>query len=288
MSNQALTKHEPQALAQPLSPEAMAHAVSQYQGIQAVLDQAMPDALMTIQGRKFRKKAYWRAVAVAFSLQVECREEHRSKATSGDWGWTATYRATTPGGRYADGDGTCMASEKTGKGQATEHNVRSHAHTRAYNRAVSNLVGFGEVSAEEINVHEVGRHDVPTPPKSEAFVKPESGQPDDVYVLDPYSHLIIGVTTKQGEGKNGAWTKYAVVFNDDVTASTFDAKVGELAQYAAEHHLPVRRSTVQKGKYTNLEQLEIIEASQPSDPPDLLGDPADDPGPDDDDDRIPF
>jgi hypothetical protein len=34
--------------------------------------------------------------------------------------------------------------------RATEHNVRSHAHTRAFNRAVSNLVGFGEVSAEEV------------------------------------------------------------------------------------------------------------------------------------------
>jgi hypothetical protein len=28
--------------------------------------------------------------------------------------------------------------------------VRSHAHTRAFNRAVSNLCGFGEVSAEEV------------------------------------------------------------------------------------------------------------------------------------------
>jgi hypothetical protein len=32
----------------------------------------------------------------------------------------------------------------------TVHNVRGHAHTRAFNRAVSNLVGFGEVSADEI------------------------------------------------------------------------------------------------------------------------------------------
>jgi len=36
------------------------------------------------------------------------------------------------------------------RSQATIHNVRAHAHTRAFNRAVSNLVGFGEVSAEEI------------------------------------------------------------------------------------------------------------------------------------------
>jgi hypothetical protein len=33
---------------------------------------------------------------------------------------------------------------------ASHHNVRGHAHTRAFNRAVSNLVGFGEVSADEM------------------------------------------------------------------------------------------------------------------------------------------
>ena len=50
----------------------------------------------------------------------------------------------------ADGDGSCFSSEKRGRGQATVHNVRAHAHTRAFNRAVANLVGFGEVSAEEM------------------------------------------------------------------------------------------------------------------------------------------
>jgi hypothetical protein len=39
--------------------------------------------------------------------------------------------------------------------QATEHNVRSHAHTRAFNRAVSNLCGFGEVSAEEMTREDI-------------------------------------------------------------------------------------------------------------------------------------
>jgi hypothetical protein len=105
-----------------------------------------------------------------------------------NFGYLVTYEAEAPGGRIVTGDGACTAVEKAGKffcphpkdprkptgyklhypaeqcplfdphfawrrlpENATEHNVRSHAHTRAYNRAISNLVGFGEVSAEEVD-----------------------------------------------------------------------------------------------------------------------------------------
>lgn len=134
----------------------MAQAITAYRELQKALDSAMPDQIMDIQGKKFRKKGYWRSVATAFNLTVECVKEERttSDATAdhnSDWGWLVTYRATAHGGRCADGDGSCFASEKNrGRMSATEHNVRSHAHTRAFNRAVSNLVAFGEVSAEEL------------------------------------------------------------------------------------------------------------------------------------------
>lgn len=130
------------------SGEQMAEAFRAYRQLQDTLDRAMPDAIMKIQGRAFRKKAYWRAVRTAFNLDVRLVAERRDEHGE-NWGWLVTYRATAPNGRSADGDGACYASEKPGRGQATEHNVRSHAHSRAFNRAVSNLVGFGEVSAEE-------------------------------------------------------------------------------------------------------------------------------------------
>jgi hypothetical protein len=38
----------------------------------------------------------------------------------------------------------------------TLHNTRSTAETRAFNRAVSNLVGGGEVSAEEVYTEDLG------------------------------------------------------------------------------------------------------------------------------------
>ena len=66
---------------------------------------------------------------------------------------------TAPNGRAAIGDGSVFAIETARRdvsdkwatlpAQATEHNIRSHAVTRATNRAISNLCGFGEMSAEE-------------------------------------------------------------------------------------------------------------------------------------------
>lgn len=134
------------------SGQQMAGAFQAYKALQAELDKAMPDQIMTIQGKKFRKKAFWRAVRMSFNLQVECTSDKRVQYSDSEWGYEATYRATAPNGSTADGDGSCTREEKSkGRMQATVHNVRSHAHTRAMNRAISNLVGFGEVSAEEVN-----------------------------------------------------------------------------------------------------------------------------------------
>lgn len=186
------------AMVRGAAPGDVVEAVEEYRKIQKALDDAMPDCLMTIQKRKFRKKNYWRAIATAFNLTVTLTSEERVDVPD-DWGWLVIYTAAASNGRSADGDGTCFATEKWSdrqrcpacgegefsfrsknedgpshfcwkskggcghewtpaadteividKSQATVHNVRAHAHTRAYNRAVSNLVGFGEVSAEEM------------------------------------------------------------------------------------------------------------------------------------------
>jgi len=130
-----------------------------YRELQHALDQQMPDQLLALDGKVFRKKGYWRAIALAFNLTVQPVTAERDERTTigeledgtDNYLYTITYKATAPSGRSTTGDGSCAAAEKTrGKLRATEHNVRSHAHTRAFNRAVSNLVGFGEVSAEEI------------------------------------------------------------------------------------------------------------------------------------------
>ena len=68
-------------------------------------------------------------------------------------GWIVTVRASHSSGQYQDGDGTCELKEKN-PNQQTIHNVRAHAVTRAKGRAVMDLVGFGDVTAEEIQGEE--------------------------------------------------------------------------------------------------------------------------------------
>src|SRR5262245_27628695 len=95
----------------------MVEALKAYRDLQAALDEVMPDAIADIAGRRFRKKAYWRAIAVAFHVTVEPLEERRDvqgQFVDGEdnFGWLVTYRATTRTGRAAVGDGCCYAVEK--------------------------------------------------------------------------------------------------------------------------------------------------------------------------------
>jgi len=130
-----------------------------YQALQKTIDASMKDCMVKIGGKNYRTKNYWRAVAVMYSLTVEVRSEERVEI-DGDWGYLVTSRATAPNGRFMDGDGAVFASEKKGR-DVTVHNVRAHAITRAKNRAIADLCGFGEVSAEEVQ-----RDEQPRPRKS--------------------------------------------------------------------------------------------------------------------------
>jgi len=153
----ALVKVEDDAILP--SADQLEYNVRRYQSMQKILDKLMPDMIIEAgtnpdgSAKLFRRKGYWKAIAQGFSLSVELVTEQREEREH-DFGYCVTYKATDPRtGRSADGDGACFATEKAqrrGGIGGTEHNVRAHAHTRATNRAISNLVAFGEVSAEEL------------------------------------------------------------------------------------------------------------------------------------------
>lgn len=111
-----------------------------------------PEDLVTIEGRPFRKKSFWRKIALAYGVSVELREA-RAQLGSDEEGvgfWSrVTVRATSSRGRFADGVAVCSNREPTKKG-ATQHVVYATAYTRAANRAIADLVAAGEVSAEEV------------------------------------------------------------------------------------------------------------------------------------------
>ncbi len=137
--------------------------------------QALKEAIVeendvqVIEGRKFLKKSYWRKVATFFNLTTEVVEERKEKLGK-TFVWHFTVKATAPNGRFAIGVGSCDAFEKAflRDGQYVDrfgkpakpnsiHNIRATAETRATNRAISNLVGAGEVSAEEVNGMEIDK-----------------------------------------------------------------------------------------------------------------------------------
>lgn len=157
----------------PLSPaEAKQMMVSYQEYVKALLDES---DYQDIQGKQFKKKSAWRKLAMAGSISVQIIDERREELPNGDFAYHFNDRATHPNGRVMSGTGSCTAYEKAlwkdGKWMTeksiyesgrfvgkkwveatpnTVHNVRSTAETRASNRAISNLIAAGEVSADEI------------------------------------------------------------------------------------------------------------------------------------------
>lgn len=298
----------------------MQEAFGAYKELQVALDKAMPDAIMELDGKKFRKKAYWRGVAVAFNLTVEVVEERR--VVSGhfhdgreNFGYIVTKRATAPNGRTVVSDGTCFAVEKarrfkcqhphptwkgktlhfphatcpdfdpefqwrTLSGDATEHNVRGHASTRAFNRAVSDLVGFGEVSAEEIDRDdEHGEHGqgqattAPAAGGSASASAPATGQPRQPAAASSVAPTsttpgsgpttVVLVETKTGANARGPWKRYLVSFADGRKGSTFSESLGVTAEAAEKAKTPVDPELVKTDKGHDLKALRPVAPPEP-------------------------
>lgn len=140
----------------PLDLEQTRQAMTAYQeGLRSLLTQE--DYQGAGGGRQFVKKSGWRKIATWFGLSVELvRDEVERDPETGEVKRATVWaRAIAPNGRHSDGDGHCDDSESRfgdAKGrQKLENDLRATAATRAMNRAISNLVGMGAVSAEEMD-----------------------------------------------------------------------------------------------------------------------------------------
>jgi hypothetical protein len=129
------------------------------------LVEALLDKDTDYQGGK-KKKSAWRKLAKAFNISDEkvCDRIIRDE----NYQIISAYfevKAILPNGRYGIGVGDCSIFDKINKDDAempsnfelrkrftnAEHDVISTAHTRAKSRAISDLIGAGEVSAEEMD-----------------------------------------------------------------------------------------------------------------------------------------
>ncbi len=166
MTDKSLAVHE--IVMPAVSSQEAVRAWEQYQELKTKIVDPKVD-VQVIEGKEFLKKSYWRKIATFFNLSVEVVEE-RKEQIGKTFVWHFTCKAIAPNGRFAVGVGSCDAFEKATKKnggyvrwnkfkkvweEATPnsiHNIRATAETRAFNRAVSNLVGGGEVSAEEVEM----------------------------------------------------------------------------------------------------------------------------------------
>lgn len=118
------------------------------------------------QGGQFKKKSAWRKYATAFNISDEIINEETTTDEKGRILSSKFYvKATAPNGRSSMGVGVCSLYDKITKRDTTEptefelrkrfsnaeHDIPATAHTRAKNRAISDLIGAGEVSAEEMD-----------------------------------------------------------------------------------------------------------------------------------------
>ena len=105
--------------------------------------------------RHFKKKSAWQKLSRAFNVDTEIVDRKIERTKMGRVR-EAYYcvRASLPNGRSVESDALCSRSEK-GKDKVSDHTIMSTAKTRATNRAIAELIGAGEVSAEEMSAEKI-------------------------------------------------------------------------------------------------------------------------------------
>lgn len=187
---------------------------------------------------RFVKKSGWRKIARAFNLSVMVVSVRIERDAEGNPTRAETIaRAMAPNGQVSDADGYCSADEKRfeqPKGrQKLENDLRATATTRAKNRAISDLVGMGEVSAEEITTGDSAEPQF----RIANEVEKESLRTDLKWLLPPE------------EGRE-AWGKIKAAFGGQLYGPAVDA----ICAVIRAHKANVDAEVVEAGEARNAEK----------------------------------
>ncbi len=176
-------------------------AIEQQQQLVIAYDRAVralvgPNDVQRDGGREFKKKSAWRKLARYFGISTAIVREETHTDAEGHLVSTVIVRASAPWGQFAEAIAKCSTRERRfGKDRSkADHDCPATAQTRATNRAVSDLIAAGEVSAEEMEFGEVaparvpesmghrsGKGDLPQPreaPRQQVGVVPDRGLGD--------------------------------------------------------------------------------------------------------------
>ena len=144
--------------------------------------------------KKFKKKSAWRKYGTAFNLsdhvvEKEIIRDDNERIISARY----EVEAIAPNGRRAVGVGACSIFDKLKRDDTVEpspfelrkrfsnaeHDVISTAHTRAKNRAIADIIGTGEVTADEVDAQNENRGHRRTPKKPSAKPKPKTPKKEE-------------------------------------------------------------------------------------------------------------
>lgn len=139
----------------PIDPEQVIASMRAYQDMLPRLLESS-DFQQAGRGKKFVKRSGWRKIARAFNLSIVLVDHRVERDDDGNpVRAEVVVRAIAPNGQCQDGDGYCSVDEprfedQQGR-QKIENDLRATATTRAKSRAIADLVGMGDVSAEEVD-----------------------------------------------------------------------------------------------------------------------------------------
>lgn len=137
-------------------PEAAARAMQQFEAVKRAI--VTREDVVKSQGKEYIRRSGFRKIALAYRISTQLLERRWERAGDAVIAYAA-YRAVAPNGRFADGEGWCSLDEANvkrlagSKGMAGKqyHVAAAIAATRAINRAIADLIGGGQVSAEEVD-----------------------------------------------------------------------------------------------------------------------------------------
>lgn len=172
------------------TPQNMAEAMNELQQMKAAI--LTERDVVEIKGKPYTTRSGLRKLALAFNVSDEIKSTEKETDDDGNITWRIQVRAWAPNGRSVLGIGACSSKER--EFVHPDHDIYAIAHTRAKNRAISDLIGSGEVSAEEMkaSIRDKAPSPVPTgesPPKTNPQPKYIESEQTDPYIIDQQTVL---------------------------------------------------------------------------------------------------
>jgi hypothetical protein len=166
----------PQTLMKPIaSPQEMKEAQDAFRAlVEACMEKKdalyiKKDGSMSVEpvdgATRFLKNSMWMKVALGFNLDMETLSSEYLEGEDKNgkfFVYTTRVRVTAPNGRFVIGIGSCSSrdpffSKAKGYEKTVQpQDIQMKSETVAYNRAISDIVGRREVSAEEVEGKEEG------------------------------------------------------------------------------------------------------------------------------------